>query len=299
MILALSLFAVTVLADKFIFMNQSLAGLLENNGRASFQDHANRAILNECLYETETVKLWDTPASFGHFKVEACPVALVALKSENKRSLNDPSFNSTYKCRRTITALSAGGLSGFCSGVSVDQMLRRAEYAKKPLGTRVGKLLKQQHRQWINKPETLAPINNCAELCDYLNKAQHHSYAWGLFVQIMLIFGFLDVNNPVKHINFLRVIEHSAFYKIYLERDHIILPTIDRFITLMIHDPTMQAYRSDAFSTLQGWSLGTQDMENHLSTGDWLSDMDRLVIDYLDKQHNVQFHPHKLFHEPK
>lgn len=292
MILALSLLVATVLADKFVFMDKSLASLL-NKSESTLEDQANRAILNECLYEVETIKLWDSSSDFRPFMIGACPSALKALESVKKTR------DGTYKSRRIITALAAGGLSGFCSNVQVYQLVQRAEYAKKPLGTRVGNLLKKQHMQWITNPKSLDTINNCAEIRNYLNKAQHRSYAWGLFVQIMLIFGFVDVNNPVKHINFLRVIEHSTFYKMYLERDHIILPTIDRAITLMLHDPTMQAYRNDAFSTLRGWSLGKQDMKQALSRGDWLSDMDRLVIDYLDKQHNVQFHPRQLFLAPK
>jgi hypothetical protein len=132
-------------------------------------------------------------------------------------------------------------------------------------------------------------VDDVAVLKKKLMQGKNRDKRLNLFIQVLLIFGFFDLSNPEHCEAVIEVVEKSAVYKHYVKTAKtFILPNIDYMITLLVHDPRMERFRKDRWSTLPGFKLKPYK----------LSESDRLVADFLAKIMQLpSFTPAVLFRE--
>jgi len=136
-----------------------------------------------------------------------------------------------------------------------NKIVYQAEGIKKPVTTRIGKLLKLQHKQWMRDQSSLERVRRVPALMSAVKNVNSRCQYMSLLVQSLLIFGFFDLNDINQCKKMIDFIESSNFYKNYVKINTHVLPNIDRLLTLMLEDRTLYCERKDEWSTLASFRL--------------------------------------------
>ncbi len=242
-------------------------------------DKLQLAVTEDALYGCEVLDFYSNKDKIDEIKLHN---GLVRTAIQERSGMSDE--KSRYEFERLVTGWAAGVLDINTADKDFAKILERAEQAKKPVETRIGKLLKAQHQQW-KRDGGWANVMEVDVFRQKFTREPARNGRLNLFIQILLIFGFFNLEDPAYCAFLVGYIEKSDFFSKYIQQEHMILPPIDRVTTLMLHDPKFTAHRNDKWST----------MENFKAANHMLSETDGLVIDFLKSGFQTNYHPSMLF----
>lgn len=253
----------------FDFLSKELQELFTKNNTDP-NDMLLKEIVEEALYEIEVIDITADAKKVADLRMPATCLLYPEVTIDGADKYNKARIITAW-ADGTLRAASNAGKRGYGLRYSI-------ECVKKPVSTRVGKLLKEQHKVWIRNEGKMNMINNVAVLSDRLKFAKNRDLRLNLFIQVLLIFGFFDLSNPAYCERVIKTVEQNIAYRTFVQSPKtFILPNIDYMITLLIHDPGMRGFRKDEWSTLPNFKLSDHK----------LSENDQLVIDFLGKISNV------------
>lgn len=262
----------------FDFMSQSLQTFLQRKSTDPYVI-IYKDIIKERIYETELMNFWPQDSWIPYFNFsEDHPIRQFFAGFM-------AGHQYTEVQRRIITARSDGTLGNLLPAKPEGSpetyleyyrrtALENARGVKKPVRTRVGQLLMMQHTRWMRRGDSFNRVNNVEVVRKKLTLAENNDKRLNLFIQVLLIFGFFDLSNPAHCQQVIQTVENSSAYKTFVKDPKtFILPNIDYIISLLVHDPRMQEFRKDEWSTLRRFKLS-----------DYLfSEADQLVADFIHK----------------
>lgn len=215
-----------------------------------FDNIVNRDIVKECLYQTETLGFNSSANDIQAFELKSTKANVYKKVSELYAKKQWTNYWTM------ISSQAAGLFDGITCDINQREMAILAEQSKKPIPTRIGKLLRQQHEHWMSGKglDTLRKIT-ASPYIKGLTPSKPEDYHLLVFFQALMIFGFVNPDDMSDVVLLMKQFQRSRLFKEELDNDRMMFTTIDRILTLMVHDPIFQPIRRDNWSTLPGFEL--------------------------------------------
>ena len=137
-----SLLALANCDKLYIFVSEDVEAYIKDEKPAGL-NKLKRDIVMECLYEMETL-----PFKANKEQIEAFTDDINTTKKAAGTALGFSSSDQK-KYQTMVSSFAAGLLDGIDPAVGDREVIILAEQCKKPIPTRIGKLLREQHRQWV------------------------------------------------------------------------------------------------------------------------------------------------------
>lgn len=246
----------------------------------------NYDVAMEALYQLETVK-------FDAHEADLARLALLPGSASWRlfaTSEAEEHFDRAYYRERLVTAV-AGGIVRRETEEPRYGNLVLAELVKKPVPTRIGALLQQQHEQWLTASADRDGFPGWLGVPAVRALFELQDPAWRgskLLLQALMIFGFLNRDDPEQCQVVLDTVMQSDLVHTHVNVPTPVLPVIDEILTLLLHDPHLTY--SPAWSSLRGFSPAAHK----------LSELDKVAADFVFRvMDGGQYCPSMLFKGPR